>query len=87
MEDISIFVDSVNGVLIAQDETKLVEEVMKKIVGYSPIEIPSEMKEASFFTYKCYKTKVVLLLSLCCKYCNLNFINQEILYVDSHATN
>ena len=49
MEDISIFVDSVNGVLIAQDETKLVEEVMKKIVGYCPIEIPSDMKEASFF--------------------------------------
>ena len=76
MEDISIFVDSVNGVLIAQDETKLVEEVMKKIVGYCPIEIPSEMKEASFFfTYKCCKTKIVLLLSLCSKYCNLNFIN------------
>ena len=51
MEDISIFVDSVNGVLIAQDETKLVEEVMKKIVGYCPIEIPSDMKEASFVFY------------------------------------
>lgn len=40
-----MFVDSVNGALKAQDETSRVQEVMKNIVGYAPVEIPGELKE------------------------------------------
>lgn len=45
IEDVSLFVDSVNGALKAQDETSRVQEVMKNIVGYAPVEIPGELKE------------------------------------------
>lgn len=42
-----MFVTSVNSVLRAQEETQRVEEVMKKIVGYNPIELTGEYKEVS----------------------------------------
>lgn len=45
IEDVSLFVDTVNGALKTQDETTRVQEVMKKIVGYAPVEIPGEFKE------------------------------------------
>ena len=45
MEEVSLFVDSVNGVLRDQAESSRVEEVMKKIIGYSPVEVQGELKE------------------------------------------
>lgn len=47
MEEVSQFVDSVNNVLKAQAETARVEEVMKKISGYNPVEIPGDLKDVS----------------------------------------
>ena len=43
----SMFVSSVNGVLRAQDETQRVEDIMKKIIGYSPIELTGDVKEVN----------------------------------------
>ena len=42
---VSDFVDSVNSVLQVQEETARVEEVMRKIAGYSVVEIASEFKD------------------------------------------
>lgn len=42
---VSDFVDSVNSVLQVQEETSRVEEVMKKIAGYSAVEVASEFKD------------------------------------------
>lgn len=42
---ISEFVNSVNSVLQVQDEMARVEEVMRRIVGYSGVEVPGEFKE------------------------------------------
>ena len=47
MEEVSSFVDSVNNVLKAQAETGRVEEVMKKISGYAPVEVPGDLKDVS----------------------------------------
>ena len=48
IEDISQFVSSVNGVLQAQEETTRLEEVAKKITGYSVMDVPSELKDVSW---------------------------------------
>jgi pleckstrin domain-containing family G protein 5 len=45
MEDVATFVDSVNSVLKAQAETSRIENIMKKIVGYTPVEVPGELKD------------------------------------------
>ena len=54
-----MFVSSVNGVLRAQEETQRVEDIMKKIIGYNPIEITGDVKEV--YTYTVYTVLVVLL--------------------------
>lgn len=47
MDSISNFVDSVNNVLKTQEESSRIEEVMKKITGYSPVEVPGDLKDVS----------------------------------------
>lgn len=39
------FVQLVNTVLQAQEESERVKECMNRIVGYSAVEMPSELKE------------------------------------------
>ena len=44
---VSDFVQSVNGALRAQEETERVRDAMNRIVTYSAVEVPSELREVS----------------------------------------
>ena len=45
----SDFIQSVNMVLRAQEETERLRDAMSHIVGYTAVEIPNELKEVSIW--------------------------------------